>query len=265
MSSSASQSYHILATYYEQLSETRDWDAWIAYVDGVLRARATNGSGPLRLLDAACGTGRVAVGLASLGYEVVGVDASESMLRQAKSNSARSGKELNLHHQDLRQLRLNTQFQVAISLCDSLNYITDYGEFCRAIQLIAAHLEPGGLFLFDVNTDWKLENMYGDYTYAEHHNDFSYIWENEYDRTERKIHMRLTFFVEGDDGLYRRHEEVHVQRAYTHMEVSQSLAMAGLELVSWGEVAGLKPPEPRKERLFYLARRPVARQSTGLI
>lgn len=245
--------YHILATYYEELSETRDWDTWIAYVDGIFRSAI--GTRPETCLDAACGTGRIAVGLASLGYDVTGVDASESMLRQAREKAARAGFDIAFCQQDLRDLDLGRYFSAAVSLCDSLNYLVDPQDFARAVKNIADHLEPGGYFLFDVNTPWKLQNFYGDYTYAEHHEGFSYIWENEYDPAQRLVTMHLAFFVNEGNGMYRRYDEMHSQRAYTHTEIVAVLKEAKLELVDWGNIAGSEPPEPIEERVFYLTRR----------
>lgn len=245
--------YAHLAPYYEELSETRDWDAWIAFVQAVLQE--CFGTRSLRLLDAACGTGRIAVGLMSLGHRVTGVDVSRAMLQQAEENARTRGFLLPLMQQDLRHLHLPAQFDAAVCLCDSLNYITDYEEFILALRNIAGSLEPQGLFLFDVNTAWKLEHFYGDYIYAEHRDGFSYIWENEYDPSLRMVCMRLTFFIRRQDMLYERVDEVHVQRAYSHDEVTSALQKAGFELVSYGEVLGLRPPEPERERVFYLARR----------
>lgn len=253
MSVSEATPYAHLAPYYEELSETRDWDAWIAFIQAVLQE--VHGNRTLRLLDAACGTGRIAVGLMSMGHQVTGVDVSRAMLEQAGEKARAFGLELPLYHRDLRHLQLAAEFDGALCLCDSLNYITEYNEFILALKNIAESLKPGGVFLFDVNTPWKLEYVYGAYTYAEHHDAFSYIWENEYDPLRRMVTMHLTFFLRQDDGLYSRVDEQHVQRAYTHQEVVSALEGAGLELISYGEVLGLRPPESTKERVFYLTRR----------
>lgn len=257
MTASTGVPYHFLAPYYEQLSETRDWDAWLAYIQAILQ-EASNGAS-LRILDAACGTGRIAAGLLSLGHSVVGVDASEAMLAQAREKARQFGFTAEFVQQDLRRLQLGQRFDCAVSLCDSLNYLTEPNEFSQGIRNIAHHLEPGGFFLFDVNTQWKLENVYGDYTYAEHRDGFSYIWENEYEPLLRIVRMQLAFFVEGKQGLYQRFDEVHVQRAYTHSEVVQALTDAGLELLSYGELFGWRPPESQQERVFYLARKAASK------
>jgi len=251
--------YSVLAPYYEQLSETRHWNAWITYVHNVFRT--VPGKRPNKILDAACGTGRIAVGLSQLGYNVTGVDVSPAMLTQAKANREQANVTLPLHQGDLRSLNLYNQFDAVICLCDSLNYITSRHDLVRVLQNIKRHLVRGGLFLFDVNTAWKLQNFYGDYTYADHHTDFSYIWQNEYDSYEQTVRMTLSFFIKQEDGSYQRFDEQHVQRAYYHSEIEACLQEAGLELQAWGELNGLTPPEPFAERLFYLVKRPTATRS----
>lgn len=246
--------YQFLAPYYERLSEARDWDAWIAYADAVLDW-AGGGRGPMRILDAACGTGRIAVGLCSLGHHVTGVDVSDAMLAEARERAEGLGFALPLFRQDLRRLRLPERFDAAVCLCDSLNYLTEWEDFALALRRLGEHLEAGGLLLFDVNTEWKLANVYGDYTYAEHYDDFSYVWVNAYDPARRTVRMELTLFVQVAPGLYRRYDEVHVQRAYTHEEVVRAVAEAGLTLLAHGRPGGFPPPESEEERVFYLARK----------
>src|SRR5690606_20886948 len=105
---------------------------------------------------------RIAIGLMSLGHRVTGVDVSAAMLKQAQENARSFGFELSLYQQDLRQLRLSDRFDGAVCLCDSLNYLTEHSDFTQALQKVADALKPGGIFLFDVNTEWKLEHVYGD-------------------------------------------------------------------------------------------------------
>lgn len=256
MSAGDPRPYEVLAPFYDALSDARDWQAWIDYVNAVLERAA--GRRPLRLCDLACGTGRVAVGLQRSGHQVVGVDASAAMLAQADAHMRDTGVTFPLVCQDLRELDLGQTFEGAVSLCDSLNYLVEREAFHQAIARIAAHLEPGAPFLFDVNTEWKLANVYGENTYAEHCETFTYVWENEFDPAERLVEMHLAFFVEQTDGTYRRYDEVHRQRAYSHLEVCAALAGAGFELVGHGDILRLRPPEPQRERVFYLAKKTAA-------
>ena len=249
--------YSVLAPFYEELSDNRDWDAWIEFVWNVLNrvAHLNQRSGVVRLLDAACGTGRIARALAERGLHVVGVDASAAMLAEAKKKRRGLEDQLHLYHQDLRQLDLAETFDVAICLCDSLNYLLELSELQKAFERIAAHLKSGGLFLFDMDTEWKLANIYGDYSYGENRDGFSLIWENSYNPLAATVEMKLAFFIQESDGRYVRCDEVHRQRAYPAEDIVSMLHQAGFELLDSGRVFGLEPPEPIRERIFYLAQK----------
>ena len=261
--------YAVLAPYYEELSDNRDWAAWLGFVEDVLRhempqeRRAAEADGPehlkqdraVRLLDAACGTGRIARGLVDRGFDVVGVDVSAGMLGEAEKKRKGVEKRFLLHRQDVRELALDTTFKVAICLCDSLNYLLAPPDLQQAFQQIAAHLEPGGLFLFDVNTTWKLAHIYGDFTYAEHRENFSLVWENTYEPATSMVEMHLVFFIKAADGRYVRYDETHRQRAFSDEEIQTALTAAGLDCLERGHLFGLDPPEPLRERVFYLARK----------
>lgn len=249
--------YSVLAPFYEALSDYRDWDAWIHFVWTVLtHARLQTGSPVVpRILDAACGTGRIARALVDRGCTVVGVDASDAMLAEAAIKRDSVGDKLRLYRQDLRELTLEESFDAAICLCDSLNYMLELSDLKKAFQRIAAHLEPGGLFLFDMDTEWKLANIYGDYSHGEHREGISLIWENAYDPLTATIEMKLAFFIQEQDGRYVRYDEIHRQRAYSADEIASSLHQAGFELMDSGRLFGLEPPEPMRERIFYLARK----------
>lgn len=256
--------YSVLASFYEELSDNRDWDAWVHYVWNVLNherlpvrgaASGNQRRDAVRILDAACGTGRIARALVDRGAHVVGVDASAAMLAEAAKKRQEEDDKLRLYQQDLRELALPETFDAAICLCDSLNYLLEPSELETAFRRIAAHLEPGGFFLFDMDTEWKLANIYGDYAYGEHREGFSLIWENAYDPLTATIEMKLAFFIQEPDGRYVRYDEVHRQRAYPKEVVVAALQRAGFRLIGSERLFGLEPPEPVRERIFYLAQK----------
>jgi SAM-dependent methyltransferase len=245
-------SYHILAQYYNVLSEDRDWKRWSEFTANLLKMYS--GKETLKVLDAACGTGIIAVSFQKMGFQVLGVDLSVGMLAQADVYNYRQKAGVRFVCQDLKELDLQEEFDAAVCLCDSLNYLTNKRDLSLAVCNIASHLKKGGLFLFDVNTQEKLANLYGNNVYADHQNGFSYIWMNEYDRSKAVVTMHLTFFVEAEDGFYRRFDEVHREKAYRREEILSVITKAGLELLGCGEELG-EPPEPIDQRVFYLTRK----------
>ncbi len=105
-----------------------------------------------RVLELACGSGRVLVPLAQAGHRVVGLDASPHMLEIAREKLARSGAtvEARLVQGDMRSFALDGPFDLAIIAVKSFAYLTERADQLRTLSNVAAHLRPGGLLALDL-------------------------------------------------------------------------------------------------------------------
>ena len=95
-----------------------------------------------------------------------------------------SGSEILYLLQDMRELELYSTVGTVISVCDSVNYILEEKELLEVFSRVNNYLYPGGIFIFDFNTDYKYREVIGDTTIAENRDDCSFIWENFYDSEE---------------------------------------------------------------------------------
>jgi SAM-dependent methyltransferase len=102
------------------------------------------------ILELACGTGRLAVPLAADGHEVVGLDASPSMLGAARAKAEANGVELDLVQGDMRDFDLGRRFALVIVSCNSLAHLVRNEDLASCLAAVARHLAPGGVFAFDV-------------------------------------------------------------------------------------------------------------------
>lgn len=200
-------------------------------------------------LDLACGTGNVAIRMAKEFKNTYAVDLSEDMLREAfeKFKTARiKGK---IICQDMTELSLNHKFDVITSVLDSTNYILEDEGLLSYFKGVYDHLNDKGLFLFDINSYYKLTNILGNniFTYSEE--DVFYTWENVLE--DDIVNMFLTFFVKSGE-LYERFEEEHLERAYTEEEIENALSKCGFKLV--GKFNGYENIEVSKEseRILYV-------------
>lgn len=200
-------------------------------------------------LDLACGTGNVAIRIAKEFKNTYAVDLSEDMLREAfeKFKTARiKGK---IICQDMTELSLNHKFDVITSVLDSTNYILEDEGLLSYFKGVYDHLNDKGLFLFDINSYYKLTNILGNniFTYSEE--DVFYTWENVLE--DDIVNMFLTFFVKSGE-LYERFEEEHLERAYTEEEIENALSKCGFKLV--GKFNGYENIEVSKEseRILYV-------------
>ena len=181
------------------------------------------------MLDLGCGTGSMTELLAGAGYDMIGVDASEEMLELAYEKRAESGHDILYLLQDMREFELYGTVRAIVSVCDSLNYITEEEELLHVFRLVRNYLDPDGVFFFDMNTIYKYSEMLGETTIAENREEGSFIWENYYDPEEQLNQYDLTLYIRDEDDRYTRFEETHIQKAYALERVLELLQQAGMK------------------------------------
>ncbi len=207
------------------------------------------------VLDLGCGTGTLTELLYAKGYDMIGVDNSEDMLREAFEKKEKSGSEILYLCQDMRDLNLYGTVGTVISVCDSLNYLLEDDEIEGVFSLVNNYLYPGGLFIFDFNTVYKYEKVIGDTTIAENRETCSFIWENFYHEQEKMNEYDLTIFVKQEKGeLFRRFTETHLQRGYTLDEMLGFVERAGMEAVLCLDADTHDKPGEMSERIYVAAR-----------
>lgn len=206
------------------------------------------------VLDLGCGTGNMTQLLAQAGYDMIGVDASWEMLEVAAAKQRQDNLDILYLQQDMRDFELYGTVRAVVSVCDSINYVTEEKDLLRVFRLVNNYLDPGGIFLFDMNTIYKYEVLLGESTIAENRDEGSFIWENYYDPKERINEYDLTLYIRREDGLYQRMEETHFQRAYSLERVQELLEEAGMEVLGAWDMETDEEPNPRSERLFVAAR-----------
>jgi SAM-dependent methyltransferase len=248
--------YTGLAALYDALSSEYDYGQWVACVMALysrLRADAPVGL----VLDLGCGTGRASAVLANEGYQIVGVDASPDMLAMAEQRLENIRPTPRLLCQDIRELDLGSyRFDLVMSLCDTLNYLTSIEDLHAAFRSVASHLMPGGVFVFDINTAYKLENVYGNNTYVDDGSGYFIAWENEWRPRKRLCKMRLNIFTATASGSWLRDLEIHEQRAHNTNEVTNALRQCGFTHIT-GPLAAFNLSDELRletERVFYAAR-----------
>lgn len=202
--------YGAFAAVYDRMQYDVDYNRWIQKIHELVKSY---NPGAKRMLELACGTGTIGIGLSKQGYIVEGLDLSEDMLAVAQSKAYDSGVKMRFYHQDMSQFQTKKKYDVIFCMCDGLNYIVDDDQMADVFEAIYNHLTPEGLLIFDISSHYKLSKVIGNKTFAETFETEAYIWENEFDQTQDLLSFTLTLFVEEDDG-YQRYEEYHQQRAY---------------------------------------------------
>ena len=238
-------SFGPIAPHYDVLMASVPYDMWAGYYRLLL---ATIDQQPDRLLDVCCGTGNVAELMVKAGYEVSGFDISPGMVEAAQRKAQEHGLEIDYHVADARTVDLGRTFEGAFSFFDSLNYIPELDGFRAAVHQVAKHLEPGGSFIFDLNTAYAFEQAMFDQVELRRSAKIRYEWKGDYDPSTRIIQVDMTFWRDGEEI-----RETHVQRAHSDFEVKEALADAGFVLVRPFDSYTLDPPRKKSDRVHYTA------------
>lgn len=258
------EAYSDFAKVYDELMDNTPYGQWCDRLDGLIRkygvSRPKRNAGEALeternlVLDLGCGTGTLAELMYDRGYDLIGVDLSESMLNIAMGKKVDSGSEILYLLQDMRELELYSTVGTVYSVCDSLNYILEEEELLQVFSLVNNYLYPGGIFIFDFNTDYKYREIIGDTTIAENREDCSFIWENYYDPEEGLNEYDLTVFVRQEGESFRRFSEVHLQRGYSLEQMSALVERAGMTLVEAVDADTQGPVTSVSERIYIVAR-----------
>ena len=246
------EAYTNFAAVYDTFMDNIPYEEWGDYLKELLKKNQVEEG---LVLDLGCGTGTMTEILAEAGYDMIGVDNSEDMLEIAMEKKEKSGHDILYLLQDMREFELYGTVKAVVSICDSVNYITEEEELLEVFRLVNNYLDPKGIFIFDFNTEYKYRGILGDSTIAENREECSFIWENYYYEEERINEYELSLFIrEEDSDLYRKYEETHFQKAYDLPVIQRLIEESGLEYIAAYDAFSHNAPTEESERIYIIAR-----------
>ncbi len=244
------EAYHNLAFSYDRLTNDVDYDATVDFYFEILRQE---GLSPRTAVDLACGTGSVTALLAQRGLQVTGVDMSEEMLCVAVEKTQQLENRPFFVCQQLQQLNLPRAVDLAVCALDSLDYITDPAQCREAIRRVYRILNPGGCFIFDVNTPEKLRAMDGQ-VFLDEDEDVYCVWRGEFNEDTNICCYEMDLFQRQGNGWQRSFEE-HMEYAYSARQLTGYLRQAGFTNIEVFADRQLAPPGDGEQRIYLKARK----------
>lgn len=246
-------SYGVFSEFYDALTANVSYDT----VSQVLSSLLTRyGKGRGLLLDLACGTGSVSVRLAEKGYEVIGVDLSPEMLSEAQNKAYSAGQNILFLCQDMTKLDLYGTVDAAVCTLDGLCHLPDEESVFAALQKVSLFMNPGGVFLFDVNSVYKHRAVLGNNTFVYDTDDVYCVWQNTLLSDGVTVQMDLDFFEPvSDAGDYVRQSERFTERAYPRETLEAMLKKAGFTVLDVFDGYSGKPAHDTSERLLFAVRK----------
>ena len=247
-------SYQNLAASYDRLTNDVDYESWVDFAHAILEKE---GLKPRTVADLACGTGSATRILARRGYQVTAVDLSEEMLTEAMDKCADLEQLPVFVHQNLARLRLPRAVDMAVCFLDSLDYILDPADCAAAIRQTYKALNPGGIFIFDVNTPEKLRAMDGQ-VFLDEDDDVYCVWRGEFDEETNICSYGMDLFQRQGETRLRSFEE-HREYAYSIGQLKRFLKDAGFTRIEVYADRQFTAPREGEQRIWFKARKGVIR------
>lgn len=240
--------YEVLSKYYQKLILDSEYDRWTDYLLTVVKQHAEYPIG----VDVGCGTGIFTRKLKKAGFDVSGVDISESMLTVAETISRKERVKIDYMKGDMRTISLFKKVGFITLVNDGINYI-EPKDVLKTFKNFNKCLQKGGLLTFDLSTQYKLQFVLGNNMYGDDSEDLSYIWLSEYDSVENKVDINISFFEKQGD-VYKRYNEYQTQFVHDVSDIENALMESGFEIVSVTNPYG-EDRTSKEERILFIAKK----------
>jgi SAM-dependent methyltransferase len=243
-------SYGRFAYLYDELMKDVPYDQWVETVTQMVgEQRGT-------LLDVGCGTGELSIRLAQAGFHVTGIDLSEDMLSVAQAKTCERGLSIPYFQQNMVEMEGLGPFDVITIFCDSLNYLESEEQVVETFQRVYNLLKPGGIFMFDVHSTYKMTEIFQHNTFAINEEEISYIWQCYEGNIPFSVEHDLSFFVlDAKTGQYDRIDELHFQRTFPIEQYEDWLNAIEFNQIEITADFHMSKPNDQSERIFFTAKK----------
>ncbi len=243
--------YSQFARYYDSLTKNVDYSEYADYYLDLCRKLSHS---PGITLDLACGTGSLTLELFRRGVDVYGIDASVSMLSQAREKCMEEGADILFLCQKMQEMDLYGTVDTVICSLDSLNHLSGEAELKKAISKVAFFMNPGGYFFFDMNTLYKHEKVLGNHTFIYDTAKVYCVWQNRFTPSSGRVDIHLDFF-EKEKNHYLRSSEHFSERAYPVRKIEALLEQSGFEEIRFFDGLSFLPLREESQRLMAAAKK----------
>lgn len=200
--------YKDFAYIYDKLSFDLDYEKYAENIKSLVKKNKIKKE---KMLELACGTGMLTNHFFDFFEKIDALDLSKSMLEVFSKKFQKDN--VSLYNYNMVDFQSENSYDLIVILLDSINYILDENELRKLIENSYKNLKKGGFLIFDINSEYKMKEVFGSKSYIYEYEDIFYTWDNI--KTDDIIDMELNFFVENEDGTYQRIIENQVERYYS--------------------------------------------------
>lgn len=238
--------YEDFSYIYDKLSFDLDYEG---YANNILKLVEEYKIKKENILELAAGSGMLTHYFFDEFKNIDALDISPDMLNVFAEKYDNDN--VNLIYYDMVEFENPDKYDLIVILLDSINYVTDPKELQKLFDNCYKNLKDGGLLVFDINSEYKMKEVFGSNCYVYEYEDIFYTWDNFYE--DDLIDMHLNFFVENKDGSYDRIYEYQLERVYTINEVSEKVKEAGFHDIKTYDEDDFGPVKVDSLRILFSA------------
>ncbi len=244
--------YQHFAKIYDALQDV-DYDSFTEYYLSCFKKFLKDK--PTLVLDMACGTGNVTIPMSKCGFDMIGLDLSVDMLNIAREKAAEENLDILFLNQDMTEFELYGTVDAIVCALDGVNYITEPKNFEKMLALVKNYLNPGGIFIFDINTVYKFKNTLDGKTFVYDEGDGFCAWSSDYLEDDNICVFNLNMFIPNDKGAYDRFDEYQEEYGYTRETIEEMIENADLKCVGIYDGLTFDAPREDSERLSFIVQK----------
>ena len=241
--------YKEAAGFYDRLTSDVNYEKYAEFFSAIFDKHIKKH--PHSIVDLGCGTGNLTIAMAEKGYDMTGVDSSSEMLSSAYSKKSPGILWIN---QNFTELDLFGTYDAAVSLLDCINHMLDDDSVRKYFRHMRNFIEHDGLFVFDINSEYKFNHVYKDNVFYSVDEDLSYIWQNDYNSATGICTMDITFYKK-DGDIYERFDTVNKEKSYSISHLSELLGESGFAIEALYSDCVMEEPTDSEKRIFLVCRR----------
>lgn len=246
------RSYGIFAEFYDELTKNVEYEKRADHLNELIIKHGGKQKGVL--LDLACGTGSLSFELEKLGYDIIAIDNSIEMLNVAMNKKFENDSSIQFIKQDMREIELYSDVDVTVCALDSLNHLESLSDVKKVFDAVYKYTAPEGLFIFDMNTEYKHTKILADNTFVFDTDDVYCVWQNSCKNSIVSIY--LDFFVPNEDGTFERYSEDFTEKAYPIDSIKSELNKTGFEILNIYDGDSFEEIKPDSQRIIFIVCKP---------
>ena len=243
------ENYTGFAKVYDEMMDNIPYLDWEFYLLHLLFVNGVKPDG--KITELGCGTGTMTELLADDGFHITGIDLSEDMLKIAEEKCP----EIVFHKMDMREFALKEKQDAIISIADSMNYLSNVDDLTKVMKCVKDALIPGGVFIFDLKTEFFFKEIVRERTFRGKGQGFTYVWKNHYDEEEKYHLYDVSIKHRDEDGKWTIDNEVHKQQVFTGADIKTAAQAAGFKKAKVYGNMTFEKPRKDSERIYVVLRK----------